>query len=170
MDGPHVPPVPTADVPALAVRVEGLVVVVDAVTLNALARRAVRDVPEVQAILVEPEDGRLSISLRIRKGGFPIVVRAHLTDLRLKDALLGFHVADARALGLPVPRWVIRSIVDRQPAGQIFYYEDQQVIVVNLGPLFPSELTVNVPEVVCDAGEVRLLFGTTAYRLDRLLE
>jgi hypothetical protein len=36
--------------------------------------------------------------------------------------------------------------------------------------MLPPELTVDVEDVVCENGEVRLVFGPSRYRLDRLIE
>ncbi|MGZ5428857.1 MAG: hypothetical protein ACXWFS_07600, partial [Thermoanaerobaculia bacterium] len=65
---------PSPDLPALTVRWDGLVVAIDATTLNTIARKATRNVPEVREILIEPEDGRLGLSVRIKKG-IPVAFR-----------------------------------------------------------------------------------------------
>lgn len=161
---------PSPDLPALTVRWEGLVVAIDATTLNAIARKAIRDVPEVRDILIEPEDGRLGLSVRIKKG-IPVSFRGHLEALRFKDGFLGFTIADLRIFGVvPIPNWVLTKIVDRQPEGRVFFYPEERIVVVNLSGVLPPELSVQVKDVVCENGEMRFVFGPSQYRLDRVIE
>jgi hypothetical protein len=161
---------PTVDLPSLTVRWEGLVVAVDATTLNAVARKAIRNVPEIDQILVDPENGRLGLTVRIRKG-IRVPFRSHLESLRLKDGFLGFAIADLTVFGfVPIPNWVLRKIIDRQPPGRAFFYPEERVVVIHIGPLLPAGLSVHVREVVCENGEMRFLFGPCQYRLDRFLE
>ena len=161
---------PTADLPSLTVRWDGLVVAIDATTLNTIARKAIRNVPEIDEILVEPEDGRLGLAVRVRKR-IRVLFKSHLTSLRFKDGFLGFAIADLTVFGIvPIPNWVLRRIVERQPPGRAFFYPEQRVIVINLGPLLPLELSVHVRDVVCENGEMRFLFGPCQYRLDRFIE
>ena len=160
---------PTADIPALTVRWEGLVVVVDSVTLNAIVRRVVRDIPEIKEFLIEPENGRLSLMAKVRKG-ISVPLRLHLTSLRLKDGFLGFYLEEAKAFGfLRFPKWIFRRIADRLPPGMAFYYPEDRVFVLNLISFLPPELTVQIREVVCDNGEMRFVFGPSQYRLDKLI-
>jgi len=162
--------VPSPDLPALTVRWEGLVVAIDATTLNTVARKAARRVPEIREIHIEPEDGRLGLSVRIRKG-IPVAFRGHLESLRFKDGFLGFTIADLHVFGVvPIPNWVIRKIVDRQPEGRAFFYPEERIVVVNLNGVLPPELSVQVRDVVCENGEMRFVFGPSQYRLDRVIE
>ncbi len=166
---PQVVP-PTVDLPSLTVRWEGLVVAVDATTLNAVARKAIRNVPEIDKILVEPENGRLGLTVRVRKG-IRVLFKSHLESLRFKDGFLGFAIADLTVFGfVPIPNWVLRKIVDRPPPGRAFFYPNERVVVIHLGPLLPAGLSVQVREVVCENGEMRFLFGPCQYRLDKFLE
>src|SRR5664279_1493275 len=83
------------------------VVAIDATTLNTIARKATRNVPEVREILIEPEDGRLGLTVRIKKG-IPVAFRSHLEPLRFKDGFLGFTIVDLRIFRrVPIPNWVI---------------------------------------------------------------
>jgi hypothetical protein len=161
---------PTVDLPSLSVRWDGLALAIDATTLNAIAKKAIRNVPRIEEILVEPENGRLGLTIRVRKG-VPILFRSHLESLRFKDGFLGFAVADLTVFGfLPVPDWVLRKIVRRQPEGRAFFYPKERIVVINLGPFLPPELSVHVREVVCENGEMRFVFGPCQYRLDRVIE
>lgn len=160
---------PNADVPALSLRWEGLVVIVDATTLNTLVRKATAGIREIRHVLIEPEDGRLGLTLRVRKG-IPVPFRSHLESLRFKDGLLGFRVADLTVFGVvPIPDWVLGKIAARF-AGKAWYYPGERVFVVDLASLLPPELSLQVKEVICENGEVRLVFGPSQYRLDRLIE
>ncbi len=161
---------PTADLPSLSIRWDGLVVTVDATTLNTLVRRATYRVKEIEQILVEPEDGRLGLTIRVRRG-ISMSFRGEITSLRLRDGFLGFAVSELRVFGfLPIPDWVLRKIVERQPAGRAFYYPEDRVVVVNLNTWLPPELSLHVREVICEGGELKLVFGPSHYRLDRILE
>jgi hypothetical protein len=129
---------PSPDLPALTVRWEGLVVAIDATTLNTIARRATRNVPEVREILIEPEDGRLGLTLRIKKG-IPVAFRGHIESLRFKDGFLGFTIADLRVFGrIPIPNWIVKRIVDLQPSGRATFYPEERIVVVNLNGILPS--------------------------------
>lgn len=162
--------IPPPDLPALTVRWEGLVVAIDATTLNAIARKAIRGVPEVRGILIEPEDGRLGLSVRIKKG-IPVAFRGHLESLRFKDGFLGFTIVDLHVFGVvPIPNWVITKIVARQPEGRASFYPEERIVVVNLNDVLPPELSVQVKEVVCENGEMRFVFGPSQNRLDRVIE
>jgi len=162
--------IPSPDLPALTVRWEGLVVAVDATTLNAIARKAIRDVPEVRDILIEPEDGRLGLTVRVKKG-IPVSFRGQIESLRFKDGFLGFTIADLRIFRVvPIPNWVLTKIVDRQPEGRVFFYPEERIVVVNLSGVLPPELSVHVKDVVCENGEMRFVFGPSQYRLDRVIE
>ncbi len=161
---------PFADLPSLTVRWDGLVVAVDATTLNAVARKAVRNVPEIEEILVEPENGRLGLTVRVRKR-IRILFRGHLESLRLKDGFLGFAIVDLKVFGvIPIPNWILRKVVMHQPPGRAFFYPDERVVVINLNPVLPPELSVHVRDVVCEHGEIKFVFGPCHYRLDRIIE
>ncbi|MEO6325646.1 MAG: hypothetical protein ABIT01_06415 [Thermoanaerobaculia bacterium] len=160
---------PSVDLPSLSVRWEGLVVTIDANTLNTIIRKATRHVREIEDILIEPEDGRLGLSLRVRKG-ITLPLKGHVTSIRLKHGFLGFSVSDLTAFGVvPVWDWIIRKIIDKQPAGSAFFYPDEKVVVINLNKVIPQELSLQVSEVICEGGEVKLVFGPSQYRLDRLI-
>jgi hypothetical protein len=160
---------PSPDLPALTVRWEGLVVAIDATTLNTFARQLIRNVPEVREVLIDPEDGRLGITVRVKKG-IPVAFRGEIRDMRVKDGYLGFAIADLRVFRkVPIPNWVVRKVVDMQPPGRAFFYPEDRIVVVDLGGILPPELSVQVKDVVCENGEMRLVFGPSQYRLDKLL-
>jgi hypothetical protein len=160
---------PSPDLPALTVRWEGLVVAIDATTLNTFARQAIRNVHEVREVVIDPEDGRLGIRVRVKKG-IPVAFRGEIRDMRVKDGYLGFAIADLRVFKrVPIPNWVIRKIVEMQPPGRAFFYPAERIVVIDLNGVLPPELSVQVKDVVCENGEMRLVFGPSQYRLDKLL-
>ena len=160
---------PSPDLPALTVRWEGLVVAIDATTLNTIARKATRNVPEIREILIEPEDGRLGLTVRIKKG-IPVAFRGHIESMRFKDGFLGFTITDLRVFGVvSIPNWVLTKIVERQPEGRAFFYPEERIVVVNLNGILPPELSVQVKDVVCENGEMRFIFGPSQYRLDKVI-
>ncbi len=161
---------PSADLPSLAIRWDGLVVTVDATTLNTLVRRATYRVKEIEHILVEPEEGKLKLTIRLRRG-IPVPLRGEVTSIRLRQGFLGFAITELKVFGfLPIPDWILRRIVARQRPGRAFFYPEERVIVVNLEGWLPRELSLNVRDVSCEHGELRLFFGPSQYRLDRILE
>ena len=161
--------IPSPDLPALTIRWEGLVVAIDAMTLNTIARKATRNVPEVREILIEPEDGRLGLTVRVKKG-IPVAFRSHIESLRFKDGFLGFKIVDLRIFRrVPIPNWVITKIVKHQPEGHAFFYPQERIVVVNLNGILPPELSVQVKDVVCENGEMRFIFGPSQYRLDKVI-
>ena len=160
---------PTPDLPALTIRWEGLVVAIDATTLNTFARQLILKVPEVREVLIDPEDGRLRITVRVKKG-IPVAFRGEIRDMRVKDGYLGFAIAELRVFKrVPIPNWVVRKIVDMQPPGRAFFYPEDRIVVVDLNGVLPPELSVQVKDVVCENGEMRFVFGPSQYRLDKLL-
>jgi hypothetical protein len=161
---------PTADLPSLAIRWDGLVVTVDAITMNTLVRRATYRVKEIEEILIEPEEGRLALTIKLRRG-IAMPFRGELTSIRMRDGFLGFAISELKVFGLvPIPDWVLRRIVEHLPSGRAFYYPENRVFVINLNPYLPPELSLYVREVVCESGELKLCFGPSQYRLDRILE
>ena len=161
---------PTVDVPSLSVRWEGLVVVIDEQTINTFLHRATRRVPEVSDILVEADGGVLSLTIKVKKlVRFPL--RSRVTSIRFRDGWLGFALEELRVFGfLPIPPWVVKRIVDRQPPGFAYFYRDERVVVLNLTTVLPPELSLEVREVRCENGEIRVAFGPSHLRLDRLVE
>lgn len=161
---------PTVDVPSLSVRWEGLVVVIDEQTINTVLHRVTRRVPEVSDILVEADGGVLSLTIKVKKG-FRFPLRSRVTSIRFRDGWLGFGLEELRVFGfLPIPPWVVKRIVDRQPPGFAFFYPHERVVVLNLSTVLPPELSLEVREVRCEGGEVRVAFGPSHLRLDRLVE
>ncbi len=169
MRAPTVKP-PTVDVPSLSVRWEGLVVVIDEQTINTVLHRATKRVPEVSDILVEADGGVLSLTIKVKKG-FRFPLRSKVTSIRFHDGWLGFSLEELKVFGfLPIPPWVVKRIVDRQPAGFAFFYPEERVVVLNLSTVLPPELSLEVREVRCENGEIRVAFGPSHFRIDRLLE
>lgn len=161
---------PTVDVPSLSVRWEGLVVVVDEQTINTILHQATRRVPEVSDILVEADGGVLSLTIKVRKG-FRFPLRSRVTSIRFRDGWLGFALEELKVFGfLPIPPWVVKRIVDRQPPGFAYFYRHERVVVLNLSSVLPPELSLEVREVRCENGEIRVAFGPSRLRLDRLVE
>ena len=161
---------PTVDVPSLSVRWEGLVVVIDEQTINTVLHRVTRRVPEVSDILVEADGGVLSLTIKVKKlVRFPL--RSRVTSIRFRDGWLGFALEELKVFGfLPIPPWVVKRIVDRQPPGFAYFYRDERVVVLNLTTVLPPELSLEVREVRCENGEIRVAFGPSHLRLDRLVE
>jgi hypothetical protein len=158
------------DVPSLSVRWEGLVVVIDEQTINTVLHRATRRVPEVSGILVEADGGVLSLTIKVKKG-FRFPLRSRITSIRFRDGWLGFALAELKVFGfIPIPPWVVKRIVDRQPPGFAFFYPSERVVVLNLSTVLPPELSLEVQDVRCENGEIRVAFGPSRLRLDRLVE
>lgn len=164
------PTPPTADLPSLAIRWDGLVVTIDATTLNTIVRRATYRVKEIEQVLLEPEDNRLRLTIRLRRG-IPVPLRGEVTSIRMREGYLGFAITELKIFGfLPIPDWVLRRIVSRQRPGRAFFYPEERVIVVSLEGWLPRELSLQVRDVRCEHGELKLFFGPSQYRLDRILE
>lgn len=164
------PAQPTPDLPSLAIRWDGLVVTIDATTLNTIVRRATYGVKEIDRILIEPENGRLRLTIRLRRG-IPVPLRGEVTSLRIRDGFLGFAISGLKVFGfVPIPGWVLRKIAERQRPGRAFFFPEERVIVLSLEGWLPRELSLNVQKVICEGGELKIVFGPSHYRLDRILE
>ncbi len=160
---------PTVDVPSLSVRWEGLVVVIDEQTINTVLHRATRRVPEVSDILVEADGGVLTLTIKVKKG-FRFPLKSRVTSIRFRDGWLGFALEELKVFGfIPIPPWVVKRIVDRQPPGFAFFYPGERVVVLNLTTVLPSDLSLEVRDVRCEGGEIRVAFGPSRLRLDRLV-
>ena len=165
------PDQPVPDFPTLSVRWEGLVVVLDSMTLNTVVRKALSKLPEIRNLLIEPDNGKLGVTLTVKRRGVPVPLRSHFTSIRLKDGFLGFHVDDLVAFGfVPIPNWLLRRIVVHLPQQATFFYPDERVVVINLNSFLPEDLLVNIREVLCENGEMRFVFGPGLYRLDKLVD
>lgn len=166
------PESPSADLPSLSVRWQGLVIGIDANTLNTLVRHATRSVAEIDSILIEPDEGRLGLTVRaIGWMGLRVTLRSHLTAFRFKEGFLGFRIDDLSAFGfLTIPHRLIRKAVEKQPPGRAFYYPDSRILVLNLNEVIPPELSVQVEDVRFENGEIRVYFGESVYRLDRIMQ
>jgi len=93
---------PTVDLPSQTFRWDGLVVSIDATTLNAIAKKAIRNVPRIDELSRRAGERRLGLTVRVRTG-IRILFRTHLESLRFKDGYLGFAIADLTVFGfLPV--------------------------------------------------------------------
>lgn len=162
-------PAPVADLPVLSVRWEGLVVTIDATTINTIIHRSIEGIREIREILVEPEDGHLGLTVRLKRG-IAVPLRGRIEGIRFREGFLGFRVEGVTAFGfVPVPKWIFRRIAAAQPPGRAFWYPDERIFVVNVGGFLPPELSLRLTRVVCDAGEVRFHFGPSSYRLNRLV-
>jgi len=105
------------------------------------------------------------------KKGVRFPFRSRVTSIRFRDGWLGFALEELKVFGfLPIPPWVVKRIVDRQPPGFAFFYPDERVVVLNLSTVLPPELALEVRDVSCEGGEIRIAFGPSHLRLDRLVE
>ena len=160
---------PTVDVPSLSVRWEGLVIVIDEQTINTFLHRATQRVPEISGIQVEADGGVLGLTIKVKKG-FRFPLKSKVTSIRFRDGWLGFALEELKVFGfIPIPPWVIKRIVAHQPPGFAFFYPDDRVVVLNLSTVLPPELSLEVREVRCENGEIRIAFGPSRLRLDRLV-
>ena len=82
----------------LKVRWSGLALTFDERTLNALVRRLVDEIPDLQDLKVRVTPGELSATLVVHRFGVPLSARATLSQLRLKDGFLAFVLDRVQAL------------------------------------------------------------------------
>lgn len=159
---------PNFDLPSLALRWDGLVVTIDANTVNVILHRATAGIPEIEDIGIEPEDGELRVHVIVRKG-VRVPLKGLVTTPRLKDGFLGFHIEKMKAFGFISLGFVIKRVVERYP-GRAFYYPDEGIVVVDLNPVLPPELFIDVRDVQFENGEIKVYFGPSQYRLDKIIE
>lgn len=143
---------------------------IDANTVNTILRRVTAGIKEIQDIWIEPEEGELRITVRVKKG-VAFTLRGLATTPKVKDGYLGFRIERMSAFGfLSIPQWVIRRVVDNYPPENVTYYPEDDVIVVNLNPVLPPELYIDVRDIEFENGEIKVRFGPSQYRLDRIIE
>ena len=134
-------PSPPED-PDLRVRWSGLSLTFDERTLNALVRRLVDRIPDLQDLRIQVGLGELAATLVVHRFGVPLSARAARSQLRLKDGFLAFVLDRVQALSfIPIPDQLVAYLVQKAPAGLLTCYPDDRIMVVNLNDWMPPGST-----------------------------
>jgi hypothetical protein len=163
-------PVPSPEEPGLAVRWGGLTLTFDERTLNAIVRRFVDEVPDLQDLKIRVSQGELSATLVVHRFGVPLSARATLSQLRLKDGFLAFVLDGVQALSfIPIPDQLLTYLVQKAPTGLLTWYRDDRIMVVNLNDWMPPGIDLSLEHTVFEDGALTLHFAPGSYDLSGVL-
>ncbi len=162
-------PAPTED-EGLRVRWSGLALTFDERTLNALVRRLVDEIPDLQDLKIRVGQGELSATLVVHRFGVPLSARATMSQLRLKDGFLAFVLDRVQALSfIPIPDQLLTYLVDRAPEGLLTWYRDDRIMVVNLTDWMPPGIDLSLERTVFEEGALTLHLASGSYNLTEVL-
>lgn len=165
----ELPPRPT-EPDGYRVRWSGLAVTFDERTLNALVRKLVDRVPDLQDLKISVSPGELSATVAVHRFGVPLSARATLSQLRLKDGFLAFVLDKVQALSfIPIPDQVVVYLVQKAPPGLLTYYSEDRIMVVNLNDWMPPGADLSLDRTVFEKGALTLQFSSGSYDLSPLL-
>jgi len=161
---PDIPAPP--DEPDFRVRWSGLSLTFEERTLNAIVRRLVDRIPDLQELKLRVTHGELSATLAVHRFGVPLSARASLTQLRLKDGFLAFVLDRVQALSfIPIPDQLITYLVQKAPQGLLTWYRDDRIMVVNLNDWVPPGFDLSLERTVFETGALTLHFAPGSYDL-----
>ncbi|HSS45116.1 MAG TPA: hypothetical protein VLO07_07215 [Thermoanaerobaculia bacterium] len=163
-------PPPPVEPEGYRVRWSGLAVTFDERTLNALVRRLVDRVPDLQDLKIGVSAGELAATVVVHRFGVPLSARATLSQLRLKDGFLAFVLDKVQALSfIPVPDQLVSYLVQKAPPGLLTYYSEDRIMVVNLNDWMPPGVDLSLDRTVFEKGALTLHFSSGSYDLSPLL-
>jgi hypothetical protein len=163
-------PPPPVEPEGYRVRWSGLSVTFDERTLNALVRRLVDRVPDLQDLRIAVSAGELAATLVVHRFGVPLSARATLSQLRLKDGFLAFVLDRLQALSfIPVPDQLLGYLVQKAPPGLLTYYTEDRIMVVNLNDWMPPGVDLSLESTAFEKSALTLHFSSGSYDLSWLL-
>lgn len=152
------------------VRWSGLALTFDEATLNALVRRLVDKIPDLEDLKIEVSSGEFAATLVVHRFGVPLSAKATLSQLRLKDGFLAFVLDKVQALSfIPIPDQLLSYLVQKSPPGLLTYYAEDRIMVVNLNDWMPPGVDLSLERTVFDDGSLTLHFGSGSYDLTEIL-
>jgi hypothetical protein len=161
---------PSEEEPGFRVRWSGLSLAFDERTLNAIVRRLVDRIPDLQDLRVRVSSGELSATLAVRRFGVPLSARASLSQLRLKDGFLAFVLDRVQALSfIPIPDQLLTYLVQKAPPGLLTWYRDDRIMVVNLNDWMPPGADFSLERTVFEEGRLTLHLAPGSYDLTEVL-
>ncbi|MFN3414337.1 MAG: hypothetical protein ACK42L_09785, partial [Thermoanaerobaculum sp.] len=129
------------------------------VLLVFLLRLIRRQAPQVEALNLEGEGERFSLTATVRAAGMALHLAAQIEEVRVKGGFLGFYLRTFKGpLGLGVPRFLLSMLFNRIP----FPLEmDRQsgVVLVDLRGRLPMGLEVEVRHLRLHAGTIEIALG-----------
>jgi hypothetical protein len=161
---------PPGEDQGLKVGWSGLSLIFDEQTLNAIVRRLVDRIPDLQDLKLRVSPGELAATLVVHRFGVPLSAKASLSQLRLKDGFLAFVLDKVQALSfIPIPDQLIVYLVQKAPAGLLTYYRDDRIIVVNLNDWMPPGVDLSLERTVFEEGALTLHLAPGSCDLTEIL-
>jgi hypothetical protein len=140
-------------------------------TLNALVRRAVEEIPELDNLEIEVTPGELAATVVVHRFGVSLSAKATVSQLRLKDGFLAFVLDRVQALSfIPIPDQLLTYLVQKAPPGLLTYYREDRIMVVNLNDWMPPGVDLSLERTEFEEGALTLHFAPGSYDLAGLLE
>ena len=152
------------------IRWSGLSLIFDESTLNALVRRFVDRIPDLNDLRIAVTPGELAATVVVHRFGVALSAKATLSQLRLKDGFLAFVCYKVQALSfIPIPDQLLHYLVQKAPPGLLTYYPDDRIMVVNLNDWMPPGMDLSLERTVFESGRLTLQFAAGSYDVSDLL-
>lgn len=161
---------PPPDESGHRIRWSGLSLIFDERTLNALVRRFVDEIPDLQDLRIAVTPGELAATVVVHRFGVALSARATLSQIRLKDGFLAFVLDKVHALSfIPIPEQLLHYLVQKAPPGLLTYYPDERIMVVNLNDWMPPGVDLSLERTLFERGRLTLQFASGSYDLSDFL-
>ncbi len=161
---------PPPDESGHRIRWSGLSLIFGERTLNALVRRFVDEIPDLQDLRIAVTPGELAATVVVHRFGVALSARATLSQIRLKDGFLAFVLDKVHALSfIPIPEQLLHYLVQKAPPGLLTYYPDERIMVVNLNDWMPPGVDLSLERTLFERGRLTLQFASGSYDLSDFL-
>lgn len=129
------------------------------VMLTFLRRMLVAKAPQIRDLELSGSGDRLLLRLSLRLGPVCFKAEVELEELRLKGGFFGCRLRSLRGpLHLAVPSILLRTLFRRLPL-ETTWDPSERVLLVDLRPILPGGLDVNVQDVELANGILAISLG-----------
>jgi hypothetical protein len=112
------------------------------------------------------EGDALCLEVTAHWAGVGSRIGVEITELRLRNGLLGCRIRRVRALGgLPMPRGAVESLLERLRVGRLRVFSGQGIVVVDVRDLLPETLDLGVVGLQGTEHELHLWLGPGSFSL-----
>ncbi len=112
------------------------------------------------------EGEALCLEVTARWAGVGSRIGMEITELRLRNGLLGGRIRRLRALGgVPLPRGAVESLLERLRLRRLRVFSGQGIVVVNLRDVLPETLDLGVVALQGTESELHLWLGPGSFSL-----
>ena len=144
----------------LLLRWDGLHLVVGLVPLQAHLDRLLRRTDRVSDLVLEGRGDTVRFVATMVWKGLRSRVSLDVSEIRLKQRLLGFRMGRLRVLGgLPIPRRAIEGVIRAVNPDGVTVFGGDGIVVFDLRRALPAELDLQVLTVQASARALHVWFG-----------